>query len=122
MQKLALTPCTPLQKPLGYTTFPAKQHLGGGSYSLHFLTAILALLRGRCQGRGWWLQGTFGVSGKTTGLVGQVKFSGIVNALFSRPETQIFNFHKAETLTISQVLLDGTPGFDLRRTALTVAG
>jgi hypothetical protein len=90
---------------------------------LHFLTAIGGTIRGRGQGRSWWLQGTFCIPSKATKLVGQIKAKEKVQSLdFQTISTRFQLFHKSDTLPISPVVLDETPRFDFRRTALLVAG
>jgi hypothetical protein len=61
---------------------------------LHFLTAIRGLVRGRCQGRNWWLQATFGVPGNATKLERQIKFSERDKALVFKDKTRSFSFPK----------------------------
>jgi hypothetical protein len=78
-------------------------------------------VHGERQGRGWWLQGTFGVSSKATKLVGQAKFSAKAKPWFSCMKYRALNPHRAITLAISQVALVEITSFSFRRTALALA-
>jgi hypothetical protein len=76
MQKTRPNSLYPANKAKGLQKLSGKVAALWWLIQLAFLTAIRALVRGRDQGRSWWLQGTFCAIGKVTRLVVYVKFTG----------------------------------------------